>query len=629
MGLYRQAAGPIRRDRPAVSTIALLPFRPGKCYTPSPMTLRPQGIGPDVELFHDIFDKSPIGIAVEDLAGHPLFVNPALCTFLGFSQDELCRKDCVDFSPPDDAEKDWALHKQLQAGEISHYQLEKRYFRRDGSLVWGRLSISLLTGSPTPLVLAMVEDITDKRKSEEALLATEERLRLAQQAANVGTFERDPRAGRITWTEGLDSLYGLASGTLEGKSVEFFKHLIHPDDFERALKMIDKALKSGEPSACEWRAIWPDGSIHWIESRWRVLRDKSGEPLRVFGMNMDVTERKQVEQALHAQEDLLKIFVKNVPAAVAMLDRDMRYVQASDRWCTDYLAGRTEILGRSHYEIFPDLPDRWKEVHRRALAGETLRADEDHWHGQDGTHWARWEVRPWKTAEGTVGGILILSEDISRRKQMEEALSGMTRKLVEAQEQERSRIGRELHDDISQRLALLAVGLDQLSENPSELLERVRQLRNDVAEVSTDVQALSHELHSSKLENLGVVAGIKSWCREFSERHRLDIAFSDEVRSALPFQVGLSLFRVIQEALHNAQKHSGATSIEVRLIEDSGRLQLTIKDSGKGFEPELAIQSGGLGLTSMQERIRLVNGTIDIDSKPMRGTTIRVSVPLQ
>jgi PAS domain S-box-containing protein len=583
---------------------------------------------PAPQFFLDAVNASPIGIAVENLEGEPLFVNPAFCSFLGFSAEELCNKHCVDFSPPEDAEKDWALFQQLRAGAINQYQLDKRYYRRDGSLIWGRLRVCLVNSGSSSFVLAMVADITDKRKSEEALQASEERLRLAQQAARIGTFERDVPTGRITWTEGLESLYGLAPGTLEGKSIEFFKRLIHPDDFQRALHMIENALKTGEPSACEWRAIWSDGSTHWIESRWRVSRDKSGNPLRVFGVNMDVTERKQVEQALHVQEELLKIFVKNVPSAVAMLDRDLCYVQASDRWCADYLGGRTEILGRSHYELFPDMPERWKEVHLRALAGETLRADEDHWDGKDGAHWARWEVRPWKTAEGTVGGILILTEDISRRKQMEEALSGMTRKLVEAQEQERSRIGRELHDDVNQRLAMLAVELERLEDDPSEVSSRVRDLRNEIVEISNDVQALSHDLHSSQLEYLGVIAGMGSWCKEFSERQGVQIDYKHEAQSPLPGETGLCLFRVLQEALHNAAKHSGASRIEVELSEESGEIHLTIRDFGKGFDVESVKQAKGLGLVSMRERVRLVDGTITIDSKPMGGTTIRVRVPL-
>ena len=123
---------------------------------------------PDEQIFQDVFNAIPVGIAVETLEGQPLFVNPALCSFLGFSDEELRGKHCVDFSPPEDAEKDWALFQQLLSGSIDHYQLEKRYFRKDGSLIWGHLSISLLKTSTSPLVVAMVEDITTKKTAEEA-----------------------------------------------------------------------------------------------------------------------------------------------------------------------------------------------------------------------------------------------------------------------------------------------------------------------------------------------------------------------------------------------------------------------------------------------------------------------------
>src|SRR5258705_11145400 len=117
---------------------------------------------PDTQLFRDVFNASPIGIAVENLEGQLLFVNAAFCAMLGFSEEELRSKHCVEFSPPEDAEKDWALFQQLRAGSIDHYQLAKLYFRRDGSLVWGRLSMSLLNSRPSPLAVAIVEDITDK-----------------------------------------------------------------------------------------------------------------------------------------------------------------------------------------------------------------------------------------------------------------------------------------------------------------------------------------------------------------------------------------------------------------------------------------------------------------------------------
>src|SRR5262249_48920888 len=150
---------------------------------------------PDTRLFHDVFSASPIGIVVENLDGQPLFVNPAFCSMLGFSEEELRNKHCVDFSPTEDAEKDWVLFQQLRAGSIDHYQLEKRYFRRDGSLMWGRLSLSLLNGRPSPLVVAMVEDITEKRRAHDREHDVLEMLALVtkQMAAAVYRCNRDLR----------------------------------------------------------------------------------------------------------------------------------------------------------------------------------------------------------------------------------------------------------------------------------------------------------------------------------------------------------------------------------------------------------------------------------------------------
>src|SRR5262249_1596421 len=145
-----------------------------------------------------------------------------------------------------------------------------------------------------------------------------------------------------------------------------------------------------------------------------------------------------------------------------------------------------------------------------------------------------------------------------------------------------NRIGRELHDDINQRLAMLALELEQLEDDPGTPRKRVQELRSEVAEISNDVQALSHELHSSKLEYLGVVAAMKSWCKEFAERQKMEIDFSTDVAHPLPLGVGLCLFRVLQEALHNAVKHSGVKQADVRLAESSNELLLTISDLGRG-----------------------------------------------
>jgi len=589
----------------------------------------------DTQLFHHVFSTSPIGIAVETLDGRPLFVNPAFCSMLGFSSEELCGKHCVDFSPPEDAEKDWTLFQQLRAGSIDHYQMEKRYFRRDGSLVWGNLSISLLKGSPSPLVLAMVEDITDKKRAEEARFRHAAIVESSEDA--IGSVTLD---GVIeSWNKGAQRIFGYTESEAIGKSVEI---LVPPERLDEEIQIMGTLKAGGRLHQFETVRVTKTGERIDVSLSVSAIKDSTGKTVGFSGISRDITERKRAEAALlevnrtleaqatvlQSREELLKIFVKNVPAGVAMLDCDMRYLQVSDRWCADYSVDSSHVLGRSHYEVFPDMPYRWKEIHRRALEGETLRADEDRWDRKGGTTWVRWEVLPWRRADGSIGGILIFAEDITQRKQMEEALSRMSRKLIQSQEQERTRIARELHDDINQRLVMLAIELERFRIDPQEVRSRLQQLREETIAISSDVQALSHELHSSKLEYLGVVSGMKSWCKEFSERQIMDVDFRSDVASPLPFEIGLSLFRVLQEALHNAAKHSGTKRVEVQVAEHSNEVHLLVRDSGSGFDLEAAKRGSGLGLTSMQERVRLVNEAITFASKPQEGTTIHARVPL-
>jgi signal transduction histidine kinase len=175
---------------------------------------------------------------------------------------------------------------------------------------------------------------------------------------------------------------------------------------------------------------------------------------------------------------------------------------------------------------------------------------------------------------------------------------------------------------------MLAIELERLQKNPSDVQKDVHALRKELSGISNDIQALAHDLHSSKLEYLGVVDGMKSWCREFAERHKLEIAFQSDVSKTLPAEIGLVLFRVLQEALQNVVKHSGVRRVAVDLRETPGEVHLCIDDSGRGFDLQAAMQGSGLGLTSMRERVRLLNGTIAIDSKLQHGTNIRVQVPL-
>jgi signal transduction histidine kinase len=225
-----------------------------------------------------------------------------------------------------------------------------------------------------------------------------------------------------------------------------------------------------------------------------------------------------------------------------------------------------------------------------------------------------------------------ISLDTTERRKAQEVLSGVSRKLVEAQEQERARIARELHDDITQRLALMAIELNQLQDQsrdlPSEVRNRMHDLERMTSGVSASLHDLSHELHSSTLERRGLETGMRSWCREFAARQKVEITFNGTDVPRPSREVSLCLFRVLQESLQNAVKHSGTKQIDVQLADGAGAIHLVVSDSGRGFDIESALRNGGLGITSMQERVRLVGGTIMFDSKPMTGTTIRVCVPI-
>jgi len=229
---------------------------------------------------------------------------------------------------------------------------------------------------------------------------------------------------------------------------------------------------------------------------------------------------------------------------------------------------------------------------------------------------------------------MVLAAMAEEHERDQKALSSVSSRLIEAHEEERTRIGRELHDDINQRLAFASVSLSNLkmnvlaSDEPAR--NHVEQVRHDIVELGKDVQALSHRLHSSKLEYLGLAAAARGFCSEFSARNNVEVVFRCEnISRNVPSEISLCLFRVLQEALHNAAKHSGTQRFDASLEGTPNEIHLTVRDSGIGFYPEVATNGHGLGLISMRERMKLVQGQLSVDSKPQHGTTIRARVPFR
>jgi signal transduction histidine kinase len=233
----------------------------------------------------------------------------------------------------------------------------------------------------------------------------------------------------------------------------------------------------------------------------------------------------------------------------------------------------------------------------------------------------------------SAGGVVITHTEITNRKQAEEERLELSGRLIDMQEKERSRLARELHDDFNQRLAVLAIDLERaaqtISDSPAGISQRLHELWNRAREIGTDLHSLSHRLHSSTLESLGLVFAVSSLCGEFAEQQDIQVDFTNEnIPRYLSPDLALCLFRVAQEGLRNVKRHSGASRAEVRLDGTEQAILLSIADKGRGFDSRTSPARGGLGIRSMQERLRLLGGRFEIRSQPGEGTVIYVSVPL-
>jgi signal transduction histidine kinase len=245
--------------------------------------------------------------------------------------------------------------------------------------------------------------------------------------------------------------------------------------------------------------------------------------------------------------------------------------------------------------------------------------------------WLLVNAVPWLGPEGEVQQVLCTLSDITERRRAEEATRDLAGQLLTAHEEERRWLARELHDDVSQRLAVLAIGIGSLAHRvPADLTSlhiQLQALQDQIAILSTDVHGLSRQLHPAILEDLGLVDAIATECCRFSERQGVSVIFTpQDVPQGLPQPVALCLYRVVREGLHNIAKHARATDVQVVLASADDGVRLTIRDNGVGFDPSR--RTGGLGLASMQERLRLIRGRLAIHTRPGRGVLIDVWAPV-
>jgi len=398
----------------------------------------------------------------------------------------------------------------------------------------------------------------------------------------------------------------------------------------RRWKLDEKRLPAGtvvrfrEPSAWESYKGYMIGGVVLILA----------ETLLIFGLVWQKARAKRAETQLRESEARFRLVANTAPVMIwtAGTDRNCSYVNKT--WL-DFTGRPLEAeLGDGWVEgVHPDDSNRCLQTYTEAF--NRRESFEMHYRvrRRDGEY--RWVLGygvPRFNSDGTFAGYIGSCVDITERKHAEESLATIGRRLIEAHEAERTWIGRELHDDINQRLALLAIELDRWSQHAltNELTELVRHARARITEIAEDVQGLSHRLHSSKLDYLGLATAAKSLCRELSEKTKVEIVFEHAgIPHTLSKEVSLCLFRVLQEGLQNAVKHSGVRSFTVDLQGTEESIELTVADFGNGFAEQEACTGHGLGLISMRERLQLVHGELSVKSQPGAGTTIRARVPLK
>lgn len=539
-----------------------------------------------------------------------------------------------------------AVEYSIASGE--GYELELELIRPDGERRWTSARAQTRRGEDGKVteLVGTLQDVTELTQARHARDRALERMRLATSATKVGIWDWDVGANVMVWDDTMYTLYGVSPESREG-TYALWRRGLHPDDAAAAESAVRLALDGERFFDTAFRVCHPDGQTRYIRGIGTVQRDASGVATRMIGVNWDETALKTAERALRSSEALLREFVRHAPAAIAMLDRDLRYLQTSERWATDYHVVGQDLIGRRHYDVFPDVPERWKEVHQRALLGAVERCDEDPFPRADGTmEWLLWEVRPWHLEDGAVGGVVFFTQVITARKEIELRLVQKQRAL-ERSNRDLEHFAYVASHDLQEPLRAVS-GCAQILERryEKELDAAAHELLKHIVDGAARLRALIEDLlaysrvntHDVTLEQVDTRAAVQRALGNLS----VAIDESNATCEVGPMPIvradASQLVTLFQNLIGNAIKYRGDRKPTIRIDCETrdGEVEFFVRDNGIGIDAahferiftlfqrlhtRAEYPGTGIGLAICKAIVERHEGTISVASREGVGST--------
>jgi PAS domain S-box-containing protein len=578
--------------------------------------------------YRDLVEHSQDLLGTHRLDGRIVTINEAPCRRLGYTVKEVLKMKIQDLlAPRYKVLYRQFVHRVLESGQATGLMA---VVTRDGEeRVWEYNSTLRSEGVSEPLIRGMAHDVTERFRAEQALRQSEAKFRLVADTVNSAIWLlQDMRF--VYFNKEFERLTGYSQEEI--LSMDPWD-LVEPDfraeNFARA-----QARLSGEPvpTRYQFAILTKNGEKRWLDFS-AALTELNGKPA-ILASALDITAARRAEQEIKEHAMYMEALISNIPLGIVIKGENQLVRFCNPAFEHMFLFSQGEIQGKNLDDLIAS-HDRHEAaqlshaVQTGGVVHTVVRRRR-----KDGT-FLDVEVHGIKVFSGkSFVGAFAIYQDITDRRRSEEKLIMLRNRLARAQEEERARIARDLHDDAGQRLALLSIDLEQLKQTSmqikSSLTEQLESLVKAASEITSDVHNVSRRLHPSQVELLGLAAALSNFCKDFAARNGMEIEFIEDELPQRPAQdAALCLFRVAQEAIRNVQKHSGTQRALVQLDEISGSIRLRVSDEGEGFDPDSADFAQGLGLLSMQERLHSLSGELFIHSRRGGGTCIEACIPLK